>query len=220
MLTDERPRCHAAAPALLLLAAAAAAIALLLHPAIAMPPSAVQSTAASSLRSTAAPSLSASLWSDPAVQRVVSACESNGFVRALEAGSLPLQAFQGFLSQDKFFLGAFSRAYALARDKSSAAGDAASAAEFGDLLAGVENELSLHAGYAARWGVDMSLVRPVPACSEYTSFLLAVAEKEGVAACAAAMATRARARRALRAAPPGAFSEPAGRCRACASTRS
>jgi len=42
-----------------------------------------------------------------------------------------------------------------------------------DLLAGVREELGLHASYAARWGIDMAGVEPASATLAYTEFLLA-----------------------------------------------
>jgi len=155
-------------------------------------PSSSSSLASLLLAATASPppSLSAALWADPAVVRLTTACETDGFVVALADGSLPRDNFAGYVAQDKFYLGAFAQAYALARDKAAAEGDLRSAAELQSEIVGVEEELSLHDGYAAEWGVDLTLdIRPVPACSEYVAFLLRVCsdERGDVATCAAAM---------------------------------
>ena len=56
-----------------------------------------------------------------------------------------------------------------------------------DLLAGVREELGLHASYAARWGIDMAGVEPASATLAYTEFLLATAATGGVGMVFAAM---------------------------------
>lgn len=101
--------------------------------------------------------------------------------------SLPLP-----LSSDFHFLSAFSRAYALAADAAAAAGDAAAAATLAELQESIDEELRLHRGFAASWGVVLesnndhassspssspSLPRPSAATTAYTSFLLDTAEK-------------------------------------------
>src|SRR5262249_44667352 len=45
----------------------------------------------------------------------------------------------------------------------------------------------LHSSYAERWGIDLSAVRPAPATSAYTDFLLATAAVGGVGQTCAAM---------------------------------
>jgi len=58
---------------------------------------------------------------------------------------------------------------------------------FAGLIAGVRDELSMHAGYAARWGVDPSTTSPAEATLAYTEFLLATAATGTVGLVCAAM---------------------------------
>ena len=106
------------------------------------------------------------------------------FVQGLRLGSLPLQSFQSYIAQDAYFLEAFARAYALALARSP---DQHGLHEFFDLLAGVQEELHLHASYAASWGVDLTHVVPAEATLAYTEFLLSTASLRGVGETCAAM---------------------------------
>jgi thiaminase/transcriptional activator TenA len=127
-------------------------------------------------------SLSARLWAGSADQAAEAL--AHPFVRGLSDGSLPRPVFQAYVAQDAFFLECFARAYGLALARST---DRASLEVFADLIAGVRDELRLHGGYAAQWGVDMTGVQPVPATSAYTDFLLATASLGGVGLTCAAM---------------------------------
>jgi thiaminase/transcriptional activator TenA len=127
-------------------------------------------------------SLSASLWAANA--DLADAALGHRFVRGLADGSLPREAFAGYVAQDAFFLECFARGYALgvARSRDRKTLDA-----FADLLDGVRQELHLHAGYARRWGVDLACVEPAPATLTYTDFLLATASLGGIGQICAAM---------------------------------
>ena len=114
--------------------------------------------------------LSAALWSDNA--DVAAAVLAHPFVRGIGDGSLPRERFAGYLAQDAFFLESFARAYALALARSP---DTTTLLTLADLLAGVRQELGLHASYAASWGIDMAGVVPLSATTAYTEFLLATA---------------------------------------------
>lgn len=114
--------------------------------------------------------LAARLWSANA--DLAEAALQHPFVTALADGSLPRERFAGYVAQDAFFLESFARAYALGVAHSR---DRATLDAFAELLAGVREELRLHDGYAARWGVDLASVEPVPATLAYTDFLLATA---------------------------------------------
>lgn len=127
-------------------------------------------------------SLSRRLWDDSADQ--AAAALAHPFVRGLADGTLPREAFQGYVAQDAFFLECFARAYALALARSS---DRAALEVFADLIAGVRDELRLHASYAEQWGVEMAGVQPVAATSAYTDFLLATAALGGIGLTCAAM---------------------------------
>ncbi|MFV9632894.1 TenA family protein [Mycobacterium neumannii] len=127
-------------------------------------------------------SLAAQLWTENA--DVVAEVLANPFVRGIGDGSLDRDLFAGYIAQDAFFLESFARAYGLALARSS---DTATLLTFADLLAGVREELGLHASYAASWGIDMAGVEPVAATLAYTEFLLATAATADVGVVCAAM---------------------------------
>lgn len=126
--------------------------------------------------------LSAVLWRDNA--DLAEAALNHPFVRGLADGSLPAERFAAFIGQDAFFLDAFARAYALAL---AARPDRTGLGAFADLLAGVRQELTLHAAYASRLGVDLTTLTPAPATLAYTDFLLATAAVGGTGPTCAAM---------------------------------
>jgi thiaminase/transcriptional activator TenA len=121
------------------------------------------------------------LWKEH--RRLAEAQLAHPFVQGIADGTLPRELFAAYVAQDAWFLDAFARAYALALAKSP---DGESLRAFADLLVGVLDELELHAGYAARWGVDLK-PDPEPATLAYTGFLLGVAEGEPSGHAAAAM---------------------------------
>jgi thiaminase/transcriptional activator TenA len=131
---------------------------------------------------TADVTLSARLWADNAdlAQKAL----ADPFVSRLGDGSLSPEIFAGYVAQDAFFLESFARAYALALARSS---DTATLLALADLIAGVREELGLHASYAARWGIDMAGVEPSSATLAYTDFLLATAATGTVGMVFAAM---------------------------------
>ncbi|MGR7024665.1 TenA family protein [Geodermatophilus sp. URMC 62] len=128
-------------------------------------------------------SLSAGLWAGSA--DLAAAALAHPFVTGIADGTLPRERFAGYVAQDAFFLEAFARAYALGVAHSR---DRAALEAFADLLAGVREELRLHDGYAAQWGIDLAAVTPAPATLAYTDFLLATAALGDVGEVAAAMA--------------------------------
>ncbi|SFL80568.1 TenA family protein [Geodermatophilus ruber] len=115
-------------------------------------------------------SLARALWAENA--DLAAAALEHPFVQGIADGTLPTASFAGYVAQDAFFLEAFARAYALGVAHSP---DRATLDAFADLLAGVREELRLHASYAARWGIDLAAVEPAPATLAYTDFLLATA---------------------------------------------
>lgn len=127
-------------------------------------------------------SLAADLWA--ANGDLAAAALAHPFVRGIAAGTLPRERFAGYVAQDAFFLEAFARAYALGLAHSP---DRPTLEAFADLLTGVRDELRLHAGYAARWGIDLTAVEPLPATLGYTHFLLATASLGSVGLTCAAM---------------------------------
>lgn len=126
-------------------------------------------------------SRAAQLWADNA--DLAEACRTHPFVQGIATGELARDGFVFYVEQDAFFLGAFSRAYALAFAK---APDAETMQEIRELLDGVVEELRLHHDYAARWGADLTTA-PSPATSAYTDFLLRVAWSEPIGRIFAAM---------------------------------
>jgi len=126
--------------------------------------------------------LSADLWAANA--DLAAEALAHPFVAGLGDGTLPRAAFAGYVAQDAYFLESFTRAYAVGITHSP---DRATLDTFADLLAGVREELRLHGGYAARWGIDLAEVEPLPATLAYTDFLLATAFLGGITLTAAAM---------------------------------
>ncbi|WP_347058800.1 TenA family protein [Blastococcus sp. HT6-30] len=126
--------------------------------------------------------LSAALWAGSA--DLARAALAHPFVTGIADGSLPRERFAGYVAQDAFFLEAFARGYALGVAHSR---DRGTLETFADLLAGVRDELRLHDGYAARWGIDLADVEPAPATLAYTEFLLATAALGGAGQTCAAM---------------------------------
>jgi thiaminase (transcriptional activator TenA) len=127
-------------------------------------------------------SLAKMLWRENA--ELYRAALEHRFVRGLEDGSLPLDSFKEYVGQDAFFLEAFARAYALAIAHGP---DQESLHEFAGLLSGVLEELGLHEGYAAEWGVRLDDVSPGEATLAYTDFLLSTAALGSVGETCAAM---------------------------------
>lgn len=126
--------------------------------------------------------LSAQLWSGSA--DIAADVLAHPFVRGIGDGSLPTELFAGYLAQDAFFLESFARAYALALARSP---DTSTLLTLADLLAGVRQELGMHASYAGSWGIDMAAVEPLSATSAYTEFLLATACTQDLGVIYAAM---------------------------------
>ncbi|MCZ7569187.1 MAG: TenA family protein [Ardenticatenaceae bacterium] len=127
--------------------------------------------------------LSQTLWQ--ANQDVARACLEHPFIRGIAAGTLPRSRFAHYVGQDAFFLEAFARAYSLAAAK---APDWEGFAAFHALAGGVLDELRLHQGYAAEWGVDLRTVEPGRATRHYTDFLFATAWRSEAGLTAVAMA--------------------------------
>lgn len=125
---------------------------------------------------------SRALWH--ANQDLAEACLHHPFVRGIAGGSLPQNSFAYYVGQDAFFLGAFARAYSIAAAK---APDWEGFEILHNLGSGVLEELRLHRGYAAQWGVNLAEVQPGIATRHYTDFLLATAWGSSAGLTAAAM---------------------------------
>ncbi|MBM3644403.1 MAG: TenA family protein [Alphaproteobacteria bacterium] len=128
-------------------------------------------------------SLAAQLWRESAGEagRIL----AHPFVQGLGNGGLPLASFRTYVAQDAFFLEGFARAYAFCLAHTT---DRAGLDGFASLIAGVVDELRLHAGYAKRWGVSLAGVVTQPATRAYVDFLLGIARGGDIGETAAAMA--------------------------------
>jgi thiaminase/transcriptional activator TenA len=109
---------------------------------------------------------------------------AHGFVQGLGDGALPVESFKRYVAQDAYFLEAFARAYAFCLAHGTSREDLHG---FAELIAGVLEELKLHASYAERWQVDLAGVTPIPATRAYVDFLLEVAAKGNLGETIAAM---------------------------------
>jgi len=127
-------------------------------------------------------SVAADLWSEN--QDLAERARTHPFVRGIADGTLPRGTFSSYIAQDTFFLESFARGYALAVAHSP---DRQSLDAFATLLAGVLDELRLHASYAAELGIDQQGVRPRGATLAYCDFLIATASRGVVAHVCAAM---------------------------------
>lgn len=123
------------------------------------------------------------LWQ--ANQDLAHACLVHPFVQEIADGSLPKSQFAYYVGQDAFFLKAFARAYSIAAAKTETLQDFQ---VLHQLATGVLEELQLHQGYAAAWGVDLQQVQPGFATQRYTDFLLATAWSQEIGLTAVAMA--------------------------------
>lgn len=126
--------------------------------------------------------LARALWqaNDDWAQKIL----AHPFVRGLGDGSLPVESFKAYVAQDAYFLEAFARSYAFCLAHSEARSDLYG---FADLIAGVLDELKLHASYAERWKVELHGVVPIAATRAYVDFLLAAARRGKLGETVAAM---------------------------------
>lgn len=122
------------------------------------------------------------LWQ--ANQDLVQACLEHPFIQGIADGTLGREKFAYYIGQDAFFLEAFARAYSIVAAKAL---DWEGFQVFHLLAGGVMEELRLHHGYAAAWGVNLHSVAPGPATRRYTDFLLATAWGGDVGLITAAM---------------------------------
>lgn len=115
---------------------------------------------------------------------LAAACLAHPFVQGLADGSLPAWRYRDYVAQDAFFLRAFAEAYALA---ARGADDAEGRALYREMTAGIEEELELHRGMAAKLDIDLTTVEPSDATLAYTEFLVATAATRPETCTAAAM---------------------------------
>ena len=122
------------------------------------------------------------LWNENA--ELVRRCLEHPFVQGLAEGTLDRDVFRRYVAQDAFFLRAFLRAYALAAAKCD---NLERARLFHELMAGVLDELKLHASYSEKLGINLDNVKPFSATFAYTDFLVRVAWHGSLAEIIAAM---------------------------------
>lgn len=129
----------------------------------------------------AGPMIAQACWEE--VHDLAQASLAHPFVQGIATGTLSRQRFVYYVGQDAFFLEAFARAYAWALAKSP---DREGLAVFKTLLDGTFDELALHQGYAAQWGISRT-PQPGEATRAYVDFLLSIAAVEPVGHICAAM---------------------------------
>ena len=112
-------------------------------------------------------------------------CLDHPFIRGIGDGTLDEEAFERYVAQDVFFLRAFFNAYALAAVRAGESWEVVD--RLHRLMGGVLEELKLHEGYAESLNIDLDELRPLPATSAYTDFLLRTAWTAGAGEIMAAM---------------------------------
>ena len=121
-----------------------------------------------------------------AAQRAAMA--NHPFVRGIGDGTLPLDRFRHFITQDYVYLVDFARCLALATAK---APDLPTMAWFARAVDYILNtEMELHRSYCAQFGItaaELEATRPAPTCYSYTSYLLRVAHQGSFGELAAAL---------------------------------
>ena len=97
---------------------------------------------------------------------------ASSFVSQMANGTLPRAKYVAFLSQDRYFLFHFNRAYASALARAPGIEQQRT---FHALIGGVLDELKLHEDACARWGVDDGALETIhPASRAYVDFLTAL----------------------------------------------
>ena len=100
------------------------------------------------------------------------------FVNGIGDGTLPLDRFRHFITQDYVYLIDFARCLALAAAKAPDLPTMAWFARSVDYI--LNTEMELHRSYCAQFGItaaDLDATRPAPTCYSYTSYLLRVAHQ-------------------------------------------
>ncbi|MBI3506534.1 MAG: thiaminase II [Proteobacteria bacterium] len=121
------------------------------------------------------------LWAKGGLaERLVAACGpawnvyvGHEFVRALGAGTLPVESFRHYLKQDYLFLMHYARAWSLAVFKSSTLAEMRKAN--GTVKAILDKETSLHVEFCRGWGLseaDMEATPEDDATMSYTRYVL------------------------------------------------
>ncbi|MFS0635450.1 thiaminase II [Mesobacillus foraminis] len=102
---------------------------------------------------------------------------SHPFVRGIGDGSLDQKKFRFYMVQDYLYLIEYAKLFALGAVKAS---DVETMAKFASLLDGTLNEeMSLHRQYAARFGIsetELEQAAPSPTTLAYTHYMLHIAQ--------------------------------------------
>lgn len=104
------------------------------------------------------------------------------FVQEMGAGTLDLEKFRFYMIQDYLYLKDYAKLFALGAVKSD---DLAVMGKFAGLLDSTLNEeMSLHRTYAARFGIseeELELAKPSPVTLAYTHYMLHTAQNGSLA---------------------------------------
>ena len=123
-----------------------------------------------------------------AVEPIWAAQHAHPFVRGIGDGTLALESFAYWVRQDYLFLIEYARLFGLGAAR---APDLDTMMRFADLLrTTVRDEMELHRGYAARFGIgpdELEREPMAPTTRGYTDFLLRVAATGDFAELAAAL---------------------------------
>ncbi|MBP1964124.1 thiaminase II [Paenibacillus aceris] len=110
------------------------------------------------------------------------------FVQEMGAGTLNLEKFRFYMIQDYLYLKDYAKLFALGAVKSD---DLAVMGKFAALLHSTLNEeMSLHRTYAARFGIskeELELAKPSPVTLAYTHYMLHTAQNGSLADLTAAL---------------------------------
>lgn len=113
---------------------------------------------------------------------------SHPFVREMGSGELELAKFRFYMIQDYLYLIDYAKLFALGAVK---AGDLKTMGEFAGLLHSTMNEeMSLHRAYAARFGIsenELEQAEPSPVTLAYTHYMLHAAQNGSLAELVAAL---------------------------------
>ena len=116
------------------------------------------------------------------------AMANHPFVRGIGDGTLPLEQFRHFITQDYVYLVDFARCLALATAKAPDLPTMSWFARSVDYI--LNTEMELHRSYCAQFGItpdELDATRPAPTCYSYTSYLLRVAHQGSFGELAAAL---------------------------------
>lgn len=110
------------------------------------------------------------------------------FVKGIADGTLPLENFQFYMIQDHLYLMQYAKVFALGVLKAKKESDMRL---FSDLIkATLDTENALHQDYLRRLGISKEMIaqaKPSIVTDSYTNYMIAIAEKEGLAELMAAV---------------------------------